>query len=172
MNQTSSANTLAATSGAALIAPLIEWVANSRLNMAMPLLTHEQLRTIDDLLWKIAKEASNGVLDGEFLKDLQFRTPEITKRLLNDVRLIGDERDSLRAALAETHPIYAEHSAAWVRVIQMMLREWNAHVLCVPHVQESYGDDRILATRVFRELGFDDRVHLAAVIFQRQNTKL
>ena len=87
-----------------------------------------------------------------------------------------DERPVVAVAMSQgickwTGADYAEHSAAWVRVIQMMLREWNAHVLCVPHVQESYGDDRILATRVFRELGFDDRVHLAAGDFSAAEYK-
>jgi colanic acid/amylovoran biosynthesis protein len=54
------------------------------------------------------------------------------------------------------------HLEAWVAVIRMMLEEWDVNVAIIPHVQETYSDDRIPATCVYRQLNFDSRVRVYA----------
>lgn len=54
------------------------------------------------------------------------------------------------------------HLSALSDLIRMVLDSWKAHVLLVPHVQEWFSDDRSIATELWRRLGFDPRVHLAA----------
>jgi colanic acid/amylovoran biosynthesis protein len=56
-----------------------------------------------------------------------------------------------------------QHQAAWVETIRTIRQEWGARVVIVPHVQELRisNDDRIIATRVARALGWDPDVRLA-----------
>jgi colanic acid/amylovoran biosynthesis protein len=54
-----------------------------------------------------------------------------------------------------------EHRLAWLKLITSFLVDWKVNVLIVPHVQESYGDDRELATSLHRQTGFDRRVWVA-----------
>jgi colanic acid/amylovoran biosynthesis protein len=53
------------------------------------------------------------------------------------------------------------HISAWVSLIRRILDDWGCRVLIVPHVHETYCDDRIVSTKVWRALGFDSRVMLA-----------
>jgi len=55
-----------------------------------------------------------------------------------------------------------EHRLAWLKLITSFLNDWNVNVLIIPHVQESYGDDRELATSLHRGTGFDRRIWVAA----------
>jgi colanic acid/amylovoran biosynthesis protein len=57
---------------------------------------------------------------------------------------------------------YELHVEAWVEIIRMMLDEWGVNVEIIPHVQESFADDRSLGTKVLRRIGFDHRVRLHA----------
>ncbi len=57
---------------------------------------------------------------------------------------------------------YERHAAAWVRLIRLMLDKWQVSVAIIPHVQEVYADDRVISTRILRELGFDHRVRVFA----------
>lgn len=57
------------------------------------------------------------------------------------------------------------HTNAWVKTLQYLTDTLNAQVIMVPHVQESYAanDDRMLATRLIRELNYDPRVRIAGL---------
>lgn len=55
-----------------------------------------------------------------------------------------------------------EHRSAWLNLLRHFLDDWNVNVLIIPHVQETYGDDRHLATDIHRSLDFDPRVVVAA----------
>jgi colanic acid/amylovoran biosynthesis protein len=55
-----------------------------------------------------------------------------------------------------------DHLEAWVEIIRMMLEEWHVNVAIIPHVQESYSDDCIPATCVYRQLNYDSRVRVYA----------
>jgi colanic acid/amylovoran biosynthesis protein len=55
-----------------------------------------------------------------------------------------------------------EHRSAWLNLLRHFLDDWKVNILIIPHVQESYGDDRQLATDIHRSLGFDPRVVVAA----------
>ncbi|OYW75694.1 MAG: hypothetical protein B7Z37_12090 [Verrucomicrobia bacterium 12-59-8] len=57
---------------------------------------------------------------------------------------------------------YEKHRAAWGGLIRLMLEKWDVRVAIIPHVQELKGDDRIVSSRVLRDLGFDHRVRLFA----------
>lgn len=54
-----------------------------------------------------------------------------------------------------------QHFASWVSVIDNILNKWGARVLIVPHVQETYCDDRLISTRIHRAFNFDSRILLA-----------
>jgi colanic acid/amylovoran biosynthesis protein len=56
------------------------------------------------------------------------------------------------------------HLETWRRLIEHILSDADHRVLLIPHVQErsTENDDRLLATRLMRRLGFPDRVTLAA----------
>jgi colanic acid/amylovoran biosynthesis protein len=55
-----------------------------------------------------------------------------------------------------------EHRSAWLNLLRHFLDDWKVNVLIIPHVQETYGDDRHLATDIHRSLGFDPRLVVAA----------
>ena len=57
---------------------------------------------------------------------------------------------------------YEAHKAAWKQLIQMMLDRWSVRVAIIPHVQEISADDRLVSTKIARELGFDKRVRVFA----------
>lgn len=54
------------------------------------------------------------------------------------------------------------HRLAWLELILHMLADWQVNVMLIPHVQESYGDDRQLATDLHRATNFDPRLWVAA----------
>lgn len=54
----------------------------------------------------------------------------------------------------------ARHISAWVAVLRMILDEWNADIVIVPHVQEPFSDDRTIASHVVRRLPNDRRVKI------------
>ena len=56
----------------------------------------------------------------------------------------------------------AEYTQAWLKIIRTILDCWKCDVVLIPHVQEAYGDDRIIQTRLHRQLAFDSRVSIAA----------
>jgi colanic acid/amylovoran biosynthesis protein len=61
-----------------------------------------------------------------------------------------------------TNSDYEKHIENWKAVIRHMINEWDVKVAVIPHVQESFSDDRLLSTRIARELGFDRRVRVFA----------
>ncbi len=52
------------------------------------------------------------------------------------------------------------HEAAWLAVISMILYRWKANVVIIPHAQESFGDDRAIATRLLRGMSCDSRIRI------------
>lgn len=52
------------------------------------------------------------------------------------------------------------HADAWASVLRMIIDEWSAEVVMVPHVQERFADDRITAASVMERLHGDHRVRL------------
>lgn len=57
---------------------------------------------------------------------------------------------------------YRKHLNTWNKIINLILNDFNAEVVLIPHVQKpnSSSDDRILATELLRESNYDQRVHL------------
>ncbi len=57
----------------------------------------------------------------------------------------------------------AKHFQVWCAVVDLVLREFDAGIILVPHVQElsPKNDDRVLATDLVRHFDFDPRVQLA-----------
>ncbi|MDJ0730554.1 MAG: polysaccharide pyruvyl transferase family protein [Crocosphaera sp.] len=60
---------------------------------------------------------------------------------------------------------YKQHLEAWQKVIKVILNEFNAQVLIIPHVQYQGDDkdDRIIANNLLRSLNFEPRVHLVGI---------
>ncbi len=58
---------------------------------------------------------------------------------------------------------YDQHFRVWCAVIEMLLKELDAGLVLVPHVQETSpkNDDRVLATELLRHFRFDPRLQLA-----------
>ena len=58
---------------------------------------------------------------------------------------------------------YARHFEVWCAVVDLVLREFDAGILLIPHVQElsPKNDDRVLATDLVRHFNFDPRLQLA-----------
>ncbi|VEP13843.1 putative polysaccharide pyruvyl transferase [Hyella patelloides LEGE 07179] len=56
-----------------------------------------------------------------------------------------------------------QHIETWHQVIKMILDEFNAQVLLIPHSQNlrPNNDDRIIATNIYRSFRFEPRIHLA-----------
>ncbi|MCA1991989.1 MAG: polysaccharide pyruvyl transferase family protein [Coleofasciculus sp. S288] len=82
---------------------------------------------------------------------------------------ITEDRPVIAIATSQGISHYAgcdldKHLKAWGEVVQMLLDEFDAQVLVVPHVQEIYAsnDDRIMATHLLRSLNFDSRVRLVS----------
>lgn len=55
---------------------------------------------------------------------------------------------------------FSRHIEVWVQLIRTMIDLWKADVALIPHVQEGFGDDRIICTEVWRRLDFDRRVRV------------
>ncbi|WP_427162489.1 polysaccharide pyruvyl transferase family protein [Aliinostoc sp. HNIBRCY26] len=62
-----------------------------------------------------------------------------------------------------TRADYEKHTKVWCEVINMILQEFGAQVLLIPHVHDyrPENDDRILAGELLRLFNFDPRVQLA-----------
>jgi colanic acid/amylovoran biosynthesis protein len=58
---------------------------------------------------------------------------------------------------------YDEHFKVWCAVVGMLLRELDAGIIFIPHVQETSpkNDDRVLATALVRRFNFDPRLQIA-----------
>ena len=58
---------------------------------------------------------------------------------------------------------YDQHFKVWCMVVDMLLRELDAGLIFVPHVQElsPKNDDRVLATEIVRHFDFDPRLQIA-----------
>lgn len=56
----------------------------------------------------------------------------------------------------------AQHQDTWTQLLEVAVQRWGLNVLLIPHVQETYGDDRSLATALHRATGFDPAVAVAA----------
>jgi polysaccharide pyruvyl transferase WcaK-like protein len=58
---------------------------------------------------------------------------------------------------------YDQHFRTWCAVVDMLLRELDAGLILVPHVQEisPKNDDRVLATELVRHFNFDPRLQIA-----------
>ena len=58
---------------------------------------------------------------------------------------------------------YDLHFKVWCGVVDMLLRELDAGIIFVPHVQETSpkNDDRVLATAIVRHFDFDPRLQIA-----------
>lgn len=56
----------------------------------------------------------------------------------------------------------AQHQHTWRQILEVAVQRWGLSVLLIPHVQESYGDDRSLATALHRDTGFHPAVAVAA----------
>ena len=56
-----------------------------------------------------------------------------------------------------------QHLETWHQVIKMILDEFKAQVLIIPHSQNlnPNGDDRVIASNIHRSFRFDPRIHLA-----------
>jgi colanic acid/amylovoran biosynthesis protein len=59
-----------------------------------------------------------------------------------------------------TNTDYEKHFDNWKAVIRHMINEWGVKVAVIPHVQETFSDDRLLSTRIARELRFDGRLRV------------
>ena len=68
---------------------------------------------------------------------------------------------------------YDRHLAVWTGLIERLLREWDANLILIPHVQETTtkNDDRILATALQRHFQFDPRLQLAGGDFTASDFK-
>ncbi len=55
-----------------------------------------------------------------------------------------------------------DHFNAWIRIIQTIIRNTQAEILLIPHVQGTHisGDDRVLATKLLATNGTNNRLHL------------
>ena len=58
---------------------------------------------------------------------------------------------------------YEQHFKVWCGVVDMLLRELDAGIIFIPHVQETSpkNDDRVLATAIVRHFNFDPRLQIA-----------
>lgn len=56
----------------------------------------------------------------------------------------------------------AQHLDTWRQFLDVAVQHWGLNVLLIPHVQETYGDDRSLATELHRSTGFHHAVAVAA----------
>lgn len=55
-----------------------------------------------------------------------------------------------------------QHFLAWKAIIEAILEEMDADIIMIPHVHESYGDDRFIQSSLHREYRFDSRISVAS----------
>ncbi|MCF4967606.1 polysaccharide pyruvyl transferase family protein, partial [Nostoc sp. CMAA1605] len=98
---------------------------------------------------------------------LQPPSSEVVAKMLSNY---GIEIDRPKIAIAPSQAIcryavqdYEKHIQVWTEVVKMMVNEFQAQVLIIPHVQEinANNDDRIFATQLLQELQYNSQVHLA-----------
>lgn len=55
------------------------------------------------------------------------------------------------------------HLKAWIEIVRWLRRDLNANVILIPHVQEvsAQNDDRVLASKIQKEMSYDPAVRLA-----------
>lgn len=139
----------------------------------------------DDIqLWRLAEQSASAItlreeLSLEYLSgELQsarslFKVSADTAFLLKPDTTLADQyfagRETPTIALSISESIcqytgndYKKHFETWIQVIRMMLDDWKVSIAIIPHVHEAWADDRILSTRIVRELGFDPRIRVFA----------
>ncbi|MDZ8184276.1 MAG: polysaccharide pyruvyl transferase family protein [Nostoc sp. ChiSLP02] len=94
-------------------------------------------------------------------------SPEIVGKIL---RNYGIDPDRPKIAIAPSQAIcryaaqdYDDHINVWCQVVKLMINEFKAQVLIIPHVQEinANNDDRIFATQLLQALDYNLDVRLA-----------
>ncbi|MFN6512868.1 MAG: polysaccharide pyruvyl transferase family protein [Nostoc sp. CreGUA01] len=94
-------------------------------------------------------------------------SPEIVAKTL---RNYGIDLDRPKIAIAPSQAIcryaaqdYENHINVWCQVVKLMVNEFQAQVLIIPHVQETSAnnDDRIFATQLLKALDYNQDVRLA-----------
>jgi colanic acid/amylovoran biosynthesis protein len=95
--------------------------------------------------------------DVAFILDKASKFPEVSQKEVPMVAL------SISAGIAKWAGITIDdYHRAWSTIINHILDAWKCNVLLIPHVHETYGDDRISQTKLLRGLGFDSRVRVVA----------
>jgi colanic acid/amylovoran biosynthesis protein len=61
--------------------------------------------------------------------------------------------------------------AAWERVLHRMVHDFNAHVLLIPHVQETFADDAESCHELWKRLGYSPAVSVLAGDFSAAEYK-
>ncbi|WP_392531337.1 polysaccharide pyruvyl transferase family protein [Nostoc sp. C117] len=94
-------------------------------------------------------------------------SPEIVAKILTNY---GIDQNRPKIAIAPSQGIcryagqdYNNHINVWCQVIKLMIHEFQAQVLIIPHVQEinANNDDRIFATQLLKALDYNRDVRLA-----------
>jgi colanic acid/amylovoran biosynthesis protein len=94
-------------------------------------------------------------------------SPEIVAKILSNY---GIEQDRPIIAIAPSQGIcryaakdYDKHLNVWSKVVNLMVNEFGAQVLIIPHVQEinPNNNDRIFATQLLKAIDYNPRVRLA-----------
>jgi len=94
-------------------------------------------------------------------------SPDIVAKIL---RNYGIDQDRPKIAIAPSQAIcryaaqdYENHINVWCQVIKLMVEEFQAQVLIIPHVQEinANNDDRIFATQLLKAVDYNLDVRLA-----------
>lgn len=92
---------------------------------------------------------------------------EIIAKILSNY---GIDQNKPKIAIAPSQGIcryaaqdYDKHINVWSQVVQLMIKEFKAQVLIIPHVQEidANNDDRIFATQLLKALNYNPDVRLA-----------
>ncbi|MBD2594943.1 polysaccharide pyruvyl transferase family protein [Nostoc spongiaeforme FACHB-130] len=103
--------------------------------------------------------------------DPAFLLPPTSPEIVNNLfKSYGITKDLPVVALGISQGIcrytrtdYDKHIKVWCETIDLILNEFGAQVLIIPHVHDhrAGNDDRILAAHLLRLFNFDPRVHLA-----------
>ncbi|BAY75404.1 putative polysaccharide pyruvyl transferase [Nostoc linckia NIES-25] len=96
--------------------------------------------------------------------------PPPSEDVANMLKSYGVTQDRPVVAIAPSQLIsrYVEgdrkrHLQAWCQIIKLILDEFNAQVLIIPHVHDNRpsNDDRLLGTDLLKAFKFDPRIHFA-----------
>jgi colanic acid/amylovoran biosynthesis protein len=94
-------------------------------------------------------------------------SPDVVAKMLTNY---GIDLDRPKIAIAPSQAIcrfaaqdYEKHLHVWCQVVKLMINEFKAQVLIIPHVQEIYAnnDDRIFATKLLKALDYNQDIRLA-----------